>query len=114
MLTITTKGEDGTAEEVTLNREEVVDFLVRCFDQAVRETAPEDRDKRIVHARTHIQFDLDDIPRLTSRKHRGMCDMKAVEDEGQTRFIIRNQYEGVKLTAYMPVELKSDEVASEG
>lgn len=114
MLTITTKGEDGTAEEVTLNREEVVDFLVRCFDQAVRETAPEDRGKRIVHANTRIQFDLDNIPRLTSRKHRGMCDLAVVENEGQTRFIIRNQYEGMKLTAYMPVEFTANETPSEG
>jgi len=114
VLTITTKGEDGTVKEVTLDREELVDFLVRCFDQAVRETAPEDRDKRIVHANTRIQFDLDKIPRLTSRKHRGMCDLAIVEDEGQTRFIIRNQFEGLKLTAYMPVEFTANEVASEG
>lgn len=113
MLTIQTKSEDGTTEEVALNREEVVDFLVRCFDQAVRETAPEDRNKRIVHASTRIQFDLDKIPRLTSRKHRGMCDLAVVEDEGQTRFIIRNQYEGMRLTAYMPVVLKADEAPTE-
>lgn len=114
MLTIMTKSEDGTTKEVTLNREELVDFMVRCFDQAVKETASEDRGKRIVHARSRIQFDVDKIPRLTSRKYRGMCDLSMVENEGQTCFIIRNQYEGIKLTAYMPTELKAEEAENEG
>lgn len=102
---------ESTAVEVPA--EQLADFLTAVFREAVEANPNLGADERVRHEKTGIEFEVARIPKLSSKKHRGVRYLSEAKVNDQIVYTIRSSQLGWKITAFMPIVKKeaSDGVA---
>lgn len=94
----------STAIEVPA--EQLADFLTAVFREAVEANPNLGANERVRHEKTGIEFEVARVPKLSSKKHRGVRYLSEAKVNDQVVYTIRSSQLGWKILAFMPAVKK--------
>lgn len=95
--------DEPESRRLTVTGEQLSDFLMACFKDAVVERPDYKVGERVQHIKTGIDFEMSRSPKLSSKKHRGVRYLEEKRVDGQTVYSIVSRQHGWTLLAFMPI-----------